>query len=63
MKDQRNRFIDAGVTTPLIDSDQSAVFCKSRIMHKLKKSIPQRQKLLRLDYGVLKDESKKENIQ
>ena len=53
------RFTDAGLTVSLIDSDHKAIGCKLRIMTRLKKRIPQRQRLLRIDYDSLRDEGMK----
>ena len=50
------RFMDAGVTAPLIGSDHRAVYTKLRVMKTLKKSSTPRHRLLRLDYTPLRCE-------
>ena len=54
-KSQFHRFLDAGITESLIDSDHRAIRCKVIIMLRLKKCDPPRQSLLRLDYMCLKN--------
>ena len=51
------RFIDAGITNSLLDSDHRAVSCKVRVMARLKKQTPQRTRLLRSDYCSLAEKS------
>ena len=51
------RFVDAGLTNSLIDSDHRAIKCKIRIMARLKKRTLPRQRLLRIDYSALHDEN------
>ena len=53
------RYTDAGLTVSLIDSDHKAIGCKLRIMARLKKRTPQRQRLLRINYDSLRDEGTK----
>ena len=53
---------DAGVTGPLIDSDHRAVKCKVRIMRRLKKKTPVRQRLSLLDYTVLSDNDRNKSF-
>ena len=51
-----SRFIDAGCTSPVLDSDHLAVMCKLRIAARLKKRTKTaRQQLLKLDTTFLKD--------
>ena len=47
------RISDAGVTGQLVDSDHLAIKCKLRLMLRLKKATPIRQKLALIDYSVL----------
>ena len=54
-KNTYHRFLDAGVTQSLIDSDHRAVRCKVRIMHRLKKCSTPRQRMLHLDHSKLND--------
>ena len=50
------RFTDAGLSESFIDSDHRAIKCKLRIMVRLKKCTPHRQRLLRIDYDSLRNE-------
>ena len=52
-KNSFNRFVDAGVMTPFIDSDHRAVFVKLRIRHNFVKRLTRRQRVARLDQNVL----------
>ena len=56
------RLTDAGVTGQLVDSDHLAIQCKLRIMLRLKKVTPIRQKLALVDYNVLADPLMKETF-
>lgn len=47
------RFTDAGVTTPVLDSDHRAVMCKLRICARLKRKSAPRERILRLDKTAL----------
>ena len=47
------RFTDAGLAPVLLDSDHRAVYCKLRVMARLKKRTPQRTRLLRSNYDCL----------
>ena len=56
------RFIDAGLTEPLLDSDHRAIRCKLRVMLRLKRRTPQRMRLLRIDYDSLRNENTTESF-
>ena len=47
------RLSDAGVTGQLVDSDHIAIKCKLRVMQRLKKVTPIRQRLALINYSVL----------
>ena len=49
------RFTDAGRAPVLLDSDHRAVYCKLRVMARLKKRTPQRTRLLRSNFDCLAD--------
>lgn len=49
------RCIDAGITSPLLDSDHNATFVTLRLMKRLKKKNDNRQRLLALDHSHLLD--------
>ena len=53
------RISDAGVTTPLLDSDHPAIKCKVKIMLRLKKITTQRKRLALHDYTALSNENLK----
>ena len=44
---------DAGITTPVLDSDHRALKCILRVQFRLKRCTDDRQKLLQLDYSML----------
>ena len=46
--------MDAGVTSPLIDLDHTAIKCKLRFIVRLKKKSSPRERLVKLDYTKLK---------
>ena len=48
-----HRFIDAGLTPQLLDSDHYAIFMKLRIMKRLKKNTQAHSRMLNLDYSTL----------
>ena len=52
-KEMAYRVIDAGVTSPLLDSDHQALFVKIRVMKRLKKNVEHRQKMIKLDFSTL----------
>ena len=51
-----------GATGQLVESDHLAIQCKLRVMLRLKKATPIRQKLALVDYNVLSDPSVKETF-
>ena len=56
-KSSISRFLDAGCTSPILYSDHLGISCKLRICARLKKrSLNNRQQLLRLDASKLKEE-------
>ena len=44
---------DAGITTPVLDSDHRALKCILRVQSRLKRRTDERQKLLQLDYSLI----------
>ena len=53
--DMFHRVTDAGVTSPLLDSDHRAISMTLRVMKRLKKKCQPRQRMKNLDYSVLSD--------
>ena len=51
--------MDAGVTQAVIDSDHSAIMCKLRLISRLKKKSSPRDRLIRLDYSKLKNDTER----
>ena len=56
-KSESFRFTDAGICDHIIDSDHRAIYCKLRIMVKLKKKSSPRERLLHLNYTKLRDDT------
>ena len=56
------RCIDAGITSPLLDSDHNATFVTLRVMKRLKKKNDNRQRLLALDHSQLLNPDVKRNF-
>lgn len=54
------RIIDASLTQPVIDSDHCAIFIKLRVMKRLKRKTNPRQRLLNLDYSLLRNQQTRE---
>ena len=52
-KEMSHRVMDAGVTSPILDSDHRAICCKLRVMKRLKKKTEPRQRMTNLDYTKL----------
>ena len=55
-------FTDAGNSSPLLDSDHKAIKCKIRVMVRLKKKTPMRERLILLDYSMLARSEIKESF-
>ena len=51
-----HRFKDAGVTSPLLDSDHRAIQCRLKVVCFLKKEVTPRSKMLHLDHSKLQQD-------
>ena len=49
--------MDCGITEPILYSDHRAIKCRLRVMCRLKKKTDLRQKLLRFDHSMLRDDN------
>ena len=54
-KEMFHRCIDAGVTSPILDSDHCAIYLKLRVMKRLKKKTNPRQRMLNFDHSKLSE--------
>ena len=54
-----HRVMDAGITTPVLDSDHQAIKCRLRAMCRLKKKCDPHQRIANLDYSILQSSETK----